>query len=260
MNRITARTSLFVICVFGVGCTGLKFADTPLNKALPQDYKNRVLWNETDVFKYNLEQLVGHIIYEEGTNGGYARGPRIVDRSKPPVMKAIEGGTIYESKIDRGAAAEGSYLAFAAKMDAKQSAEVQIIDNSQVFIPYENIPIGDLLKAGASTNGARKRFYIQGVLLAGVLTKYSSEITADASGVVGNTFGAKGNVYNERGEIARDVRISLLLLDLDKLSLLSSASNLKAAEVNRTLRAATAKGIKIESLKGIEDLQTEEMR
>ena len=248
------RLGIVFLSLILSGC-GLSFSNIPnFNKGLPEDFKRRVLWAETDIFKYNLEQLAGHVIYAKAAVGQYDRGPRYVKPQKAPVLKVIDSGQIYHSKIDRGAQAEGSYLAFAAALSDDQTADVNIIDTAQVFIPYEDVPMEDLLKEAAkpAPSGTTKRYYIQGVLLATVTTQYGVKIKADASGVVGNAFGAKGNVYNEEMTVGRDFRISLLLIDIDKLKQASSRKEMAGASAPLLLRESQADGFKVQKINGLE--------
>lgn len=232
------------------------FGDTPLNKTLPDDYKNRVLWTETDIFKYNLEQLVGHVIVHDPATGTFARGARHVSASKPPTLKAIEGGTLYHSKIDSRAASEGSYLAFAAKLSEEQTASVTITDTAHIFIPYEEIPSDAILQEAHRPKATPncKRYYIQGVLLTAVTTEYGTKLASDASGVVGDTFGAKGNVYNEDATLTKDVRISVLLLDVDDLAAILGGQNLRPEDRYKMMRAAAVTGLEVRGLEGAQDL------
>ena len=242
-------------CFLLIGCVGVRFSNVPqFNKGLPEDFKRRVLWNETDIFKYNLHQLAGHVIYAKEQTGEYDRGPRYVKPDTSPALKVVDSGQVYQSKIDNGAKAEGSYLSFSANLSDNQTVDVNIIDTAQVFIPYEDIPLNALL---AEANkpvppGTTKRYYVQGVLLATVLTRYGVEIKADASGVVGNAFGAKGNVYNEEQTVSRDFRISLLLIDLDRLSQLNSSKGFEPMAPKRLIRAARADGFNVERIDGIQ--------
>ena len=242
-------------CLFLMGCAGVRFSDVPqFNKGLPEDFKRRVLWNETDIFKYNLQQLVGHVIYAKGQTGEYDRGPRYVKLGTSPALKVVDSGQVYQSKIDNGAEAEGSYLSFAAKLSDSQTVDVNIIDTAQVFIPYEDVPVDDLLKEAnkPAPSGTTKRCYVQGVLLATVMTQYGVKVNADASGVVGNAFGAKGNVYNEEQTVSRDFRISLLLIDLDRLAQLHAAPGLQPWAADRLVRAARADGFSVQRIDGLQ--------
>ncbi len=249
------RIAILFLVIAVSGCNGIKFSNIPqFNKDLPEDFKRRVLWNDTAIFKYNLEQLAGHVIYAKAMAGQYDRGQRYIKPGKSPVSKVIDSGQIYHSKIDNGAKAQGSYLAFAANLSNDQTAEVNIIDTAQVFIPYEDVPVDDLLKEAAKPvePGTTNRYYIQGVLLSTVTTQYGIKINADASGVVGDAFGAKGNVYNQEQGISRDFRISLLLIDINKLKELHSAGRLAPLTTSALLKASQVEGLQVLQIKGIE--------
>jgi hypothetical protein len=252
-----ANLLFLLIALVLSGCTtgGLHFSEVALNEPLPDDFKKRVLWTSTDVFKYNLDQLVGHMIYEQAENPGkFERGPRYVDPDKPPVFKTIDGGIVYHSKVDRAAAAEGSYLVFAASIGGSNTVDVTIADTAQVFLPYERIPIAELVKESkkAPEKPATKRYYIQGVLLATVTRQAGSAIEANASGVVGDAYKAKGTVYHKASQVIRDVRISLLTIDIDRLAILGAGRNLEGQNAEALLKASRAEGFLVKELAGIE--------
>jgi hypothetical protein len=252
--RLSAKVFLGLVLLTGCDGGGVRFSDIPeFNKALPEDFKRRVLWNETDIFKYNLEQLAGHVIYAKGPAGEFDRGPRYLKPDKHPALKVVESGEVYHSKIDSGAQAEGNYLAFAAKLSGDQTASVSIADTAQAFIPYEDVPVENLLAEVQRPipSGSTKRYYIQGVLLATVLTQYGAKINADASGVAGTVFGAKGKVYREDETVSRDFRISLLLIDIDRLAQLSAESGVEASTSTSLLESARADGFTVNRLTGI---------
>src|SRR4051812_36189593 len=123
------RVGFSVLLLLG-GCA-TPWVDATLNEALPIDFKNRILWEQTDLFKYNLDQLVGHMIFDEDGSGHFKRGNRYVKKS--PEIKVIDSGIIYHSKIDRGAAAQGGYLVLAAELTNNVTMDISITDSAQVF-------------------------------------------------------------------------------------------------------------------------------
>jgi hypothetical protein len=204
-------------------CDGVKFADVEVNRPLPDEFKNRTFYAKTDIFKYRLSQLAGNVIVREADSTAYVRLDRVVPEGVVPIEKDVdeEGGEIYRSVVDRGASAEGSYLAFAGSLSANEIAKVQIRDRHWVFIdlvPAVRDAIADWVEDHPNDDPAVKRWYVQGALLASITTDYYQEIDATASGVVGETLGAKGEVYNRFRETATDFRISLELLDIDALA------------------------------------------
>lgn len=213
-----------LVFVFTYGCGGgIKFADEPMNRSLPEDYKNRKIYQQSDIFKYKLDSLVGRILVCKQKIGDKSKldcdlklAPIRKDNSTP-LIKTPEQ-KVYSSKIDRGAAAEGSYLAFAAKLSADQAAEVLITDSVLVFIQDDDIPI-EKLKAYVKANpkvGNENRYWIQGALLATIITRNLIKIDSNASGVVGTATGLKGQVYKNEGLEAIDYKISLLMPDIDR--------------------------------------------
>lgn len=211
--------AIFIMAIAFIGC-GVRFKDAPINLELPDDFKTRNLLDRTAIWRFNMPELVGTVLYLE-QDGSYSRHRRFVKEGYVAKLRLVEDSEkkIYSSRIDRGIAAEGSYLVFAAKLDAKQIAEVNIEDVSHVFINDADIPWERLVeeaKAQAS-NPDISRYWVQAALLSTIKIDYYSEISANASGVVGETFGAKGTVYNKQSTTVHDYKISLLLIDLDRL-------------------------------------------
>jgi len=211
--------AVFIIAIAFIGC-GVRFKDAPINLELPDDFKTRNLLDRTAIWRFNMPELAGTVLYLE-QDGSYSRHRRFVKEGYVAILRFVEDSEkkIYSSRVDRGIVAEGSYLVFAANLDAKQIAEVNIEDVSLVFINDADIPWERLVEEAnaQAPNPGIHRYWIQAALLSSITIDYYSEISTSASGVVGETFGAKGNVYNKQGTTAHDYKISLELIDLDRL-------------------------------------------
>lgn len=218
-----ALLSATVAAIFLGGCGGIEFADEQINRSLPDDFKNRNIYPETDIFKYKLDSLVGRILIcapdqvSERVFDCDLKLMRITTAGTAPETTTPEQ-QVWSSKIDQRAATQGSYLAFAANFSAEQAAEILITDSALVFIEDGDVPITELrdyVQDNTKPPNAR-RFWIQGALLATIIQRDLVKIDANAEGVVGNTTGLKGSVYNKREQDSVDYRISLLLTDIDR--------------------------------------------
>ena len=221
---------IILVCMaFLNACAGVKFADERVNKNLPEDFKKRNIYPETDIFKYKLDSLVGRILVckpgqvSERVYDCDLKITRILKTDSatnqpiPPETITPER-IVYSSKIDRGAAAQGSYLTFAGSFSAEQVAELLITDSSLVFANDNDVPVSEILNYVSSNpkQEGEERFWIQGALLATLIQRDLVKIKSDAEGVVGNTSGVKGEVYNNRGQESIDYRISLLMPNIDR--------------------------------------------
>jgi hypothetical protein len=238
------------------GCSNshqIQFADTPLNQSLPDDFKNRVLWTQTDQFKYHLDQLVGHIIYNESGSTNFERGPRYIDPQKMPALKTIAEGTVYHSKVNQAAAFQGGYLAFAANIHATNAVDVSITDTAEIFIPYDDIPMQALLDEAKKPKPtpSTKRYYVQGALLATVIMQSGRQFDASASAGVAEAYKAEGHLYDQTSQTAKDVRISIVPLDIDRLSVLAAGRNLEGESLATILRASRVYGIQVGFIGGL---------
>lgn len=215
--------------IFLCSCAGVKFSDEQINKNLPNDYRNRNIYPETDILKYKLDSLVGRILVckpkqiNDRVYNCDLKVTRILKKDAstgqivPPETITPER-LVYSSKIDRGAAAQGSYLTFASSFSADQVAEILITDSSLVFANDDDVPIQEILSYVKKNPKAddETRFWIQGALLATIVQRDLVKIKSDAEGVVGNTSGIKGQVYNTSGQGSIDYRISLLMPNIDR--------------------------------------------
>lgn len=210
-------------------CSGVTFTDEQVNKNLPEDYKNRNIYPETDIFKYQINSLIGRILVckpDQINNKVYDCDLKItrILKTDPTTSQHIPPETItpdklvYSSKIDRQAAAQGSYLTFASSFSASQVAELLITDSSLVFVNDNDVPISAILSYVDSNpkKEDEERFWVQGALLATLIQRDLVKIKSDAEGVIGNTSGIKGQVYNNRGQESIDYRISLLIPNIDR--------------------------------------------
>jgi len=244
-----------ILSVSITGCSGVKFASDPnFNRNLPQDFVKRDLYEKTDIFKYRLDDLVGHILVcktvtdKPKTEDCELKLTRII-KDNTSLVTEMPKQAIYRSKVNSAAATQGSYLAFTANFSVDQIAEVTITDSTLIAVKAEDVPI-DALKTYVTNNpndGLVKRYWIQAALLATLVQKDYTKIKADASGVVGNTTGIGGSVYNEHGSDSYDWRISMLLPDIDKD--LDKKFALSGEDT-------PGSGLTIRSIQGLNQLQT----
>lgn len=221
--KVIVSCAVVITMVLLAGCAGVKFSDEQINKDLPEDFKRRNIYPNTDILKYKLDSVVGRILI---CRPDQVQG-RVYDCDLK-ITRIVKNGTspdtqnpdqiVYSSKIDRRASAKGSYLVLAAGFDAEQVAEILITDSALVFINDSDVPIEEL-KAYVETHSPaeqERRFWIQGALLATIIQRDLVKIEANAKGVIGNTSGIEGSVYNHRGQESVDYRISLLMPDIDR--------------------------------------------
>lgn len=258
------RWATCVAALAAVGCSGLRFGSVPVNEELPEDWKNRNLYHNTAHFKYQLQDLAGSLLQKKEGEKEFTRIGRQVAPGYVPALKVIDDGKVYESKVDRGAEVQGSYLAWVAKLQGNQKAGVLIQDVSSVFIPYPDIPWKELAKLAVANppQPGVQRFYVQGALLSSIVIEKYMEIEASASGVMGPAVGIGGKVYARQGSVSRDFRIALELIDIDKLNreILASAEKSPEAwadkclkmtllEYDETLRRLRAAKVEIEDIR-----------
>lgn len=229
-------------------CAGVRFADEGINKGLPEDWKNRIVYKQTDILKYDISQIPGQILFctdvAEGEKDCKIQVDRYVKNGTGVLIKTPEA-IVYNSKIDSKASAQGSYLAFAAQIQAGHVEEVSITDSIVVYYKFEDVPIAELKRYAATVSSPPgvKRYWIQGALLSTINRNSLTEIDADAKSVIGNTAGVSGKVYNKGITIQNDYRLSFLLADLD---------DRPSVEKNRPMSLKSVVGMR-SMIKGIDD-------
>lgn len=223
-HRPFASISLLVLAL--TGCVGVKFNPSPLNVPLPDNFAKRSLWGDTGILQYRLDGLVGHVLVAE-PDELFKRKQQILRDGYSLVQVAIDGGEVYQSKIDSRAAGGANagipLLGFAAKLGAEQTMEVVITDTSMVFIEPKDIPIEKLITEASKPNPDNlRRVWVQAVMLTQVVKRMHTKVDADTT-VTGSTFGANGKVFNEAGVFQRDPKITMLLVDLEDLAQMTAA-------------------------------------
>jgi hypothetical protein len=252
------KAAIYLMAIVCIGC-GVRFKNASFNLTLPDYFKARNLYDKTDIWRFKMPELVGSVLYLEPKSESYERGRRIAREGYVAKLEVIEDSErkVYYSRVDRSIAAEGSYLLFAANLDASQMADVNIEDVSLVFINDADIPWEELIAEAKrpKSNPETSRYWVQGALLSTLTINYYTEISSSASGVVGETFGAKGKVYNKQSAASRDFRISLELIDLDKLASATQAPepekrlHLDLAQRNVIIRQSLARGLVLRNIK-----------
>lgn len=242
------------VSVLFAGCSGIKFSSNAVNKTIPDDLKNRTFWSETDIFKYKLEQLTGNIIYTTDSGATFIRGSRVVDEANPPMLETIKDGLLYSSKINRDIETSVSIVAaFKSNLKATNVVDFKVTDIIKSFIDFEKIPL-DRIKEIIQKKELKgvKKYYIQGALLTSITSQYANEIKGNAEGVVGGAYGINGKVYNEEATFIQDYKISLALIDLDKLDVLLKGKPLLEDKKQRTdmLKASVSKEVSVNSISG----------
>jgi hypothetical protein len=225
--RFYPLCTILAICVLFGGCPfssdGVRFSDVTLTNDIPQSFKDRNVYpDQSGILKYKLEQIAGSIIYHEPNAEYYDLKKIVLPKNYHPVLEIVKDdlGKVFEGTVNRNAAVKGSYLSFAASLDAKSIATFSIRDRVMVFVNSDDVPWEALVREARvqKPNPATKRYWIQGALMSSLDAVMLTEISANASAVVGPTLGAEAKVYNKSGQEIHDYKISVHLIDLDKLA------------------------------------------
>ncbi len=253
----------FVVIGLAVGCSGVKFASSPMNMPLPRNIAKRSVWEDTGILKYRLDGLVAHVLVAKG-DGTYKRKQQLLKDGCQLDQVAIDGGNVYQSKIDSRVVGDANLsvpiLGFANKLQADQAMEVVINDTMMIFIESKDIPVDKLMAEAEKPNPDKlDRFWVQAVMLTQVVKRLHTKIEAGTT-VIGATFGANGQLYNESGVFHSDPKITMLLVNIDDFSkgfrekkyakdgiVDTAGTRYKSGEIERALTDSTiAKAIRID--------------
>ncbi|MDX1548441.1 MAG: hypothetical protein R3247_15690 [Rhodothermales bacterium] len=207
-----------------IGCQGVRFADAPVNEHLPTAFTERAVY-PGGVAGYEFQDLVGRIILiEEGHNPlpvGLVRHTGF----SPRVIPITEPNNYYRSRIQRGAEAQGAYLAFVARFQADEMAELTLVDVARAGITLDSTHIWDELLAALTRwvrthpkdSSAQTRLWVQSVVLTRRIFNTHSKISANASGQIGHVTGVETGVYRRSEEDIQSVLIGLEAFDVDRM-------------------------------------------
>jgi hypothetical protein len=237
LNSKTMKIKFLTLITFVFsGCAGVKFANAPVNKPLPETFTNRSLY-PAGVAAYEFQDLVGNILRIKANQNPLRIGMIRPNNFVSVVIPITESNNYYKSRIQKGAESKGSYLAFAADFSEEQLAEIELIDIARAGIRFENDTIFDQITSRAQewvrnnpkTDTSVTRVWIKSVVLTKTIYNEFTNVGIKASGQVGDVVGVTTGVYNKSAETIRSVLISFEAFDIDELvkNSINSTTNLK---------------------------------
>lgn len=207
-----------------LGCGGLRIADSPASRAFPPELRERQVFKTVGVYGRDLSGLVGHILYAKKTKGvcpsTYTDADLGLRQYLVPNAKLLPDNKVekrYESKIDKNASIDASYLTFTAGLSSKQMAEVIVTDTMSMIISNSDIPVKELEAIALTPLGPEDcdRFYIRGAILTTIVYKVFNERSGKGT-ASGTTFGANGKVYSSDSEYSLDYKLGITVLPIRK--------------------------------------------
>lgn len=231
--------AVLVAVALTCGCSGVKFAATPVNRQIPEAFTQRTIYPGS-VAGYDFQDLVGNILFiETGKN------PLRIDVIRPAghvnaVIPITDSNNFYRSRIQAGAEAQGSYLAFAAKFSAEEMAELTLDDIARAGIELRDEATWTDIKnkiiawvqVHPKTNPNSSRLWIKSVVLSRRVYNSYTKIDANASGQIGDVTGVKTGVYRKDEDGIKSVMIGFDAFDVDRLA--TEASKKKALSFSPT--------------------------
>jgi len=207
------------------GCSGVKFAAAPINRQIPEAFTQRSVY-PGGVAGYDLQDLVGNILFVET-----GKDPLRIDVIRPvgyvnAVIPITNSNNFYRSRIQAGAEAQGSYLAFAAKFSAEEMAELTLDDIARAGIELKDEATWTDIKnkiiawvrGHSKTNPNSSRLWIKSVVLSRRVYNSHTKIDANASGQVGDVTGVKTGVYRKDEDGIKSVMLGFEAFDVDRLA------------------------------------------
>jgi len=218
---------LLLLSLIIISCSGVKFANSPVNSPLPDSFTKRALY-PGGVAGYEFNDLVGNIIKLEPNHDPLRMGVIVPEGFRNEIIPIVEAesNNYFKSRIQRGAEINGSYLAFAANFSVDQLAELELIDIARAGISFVNPAtyneiekaLTDYVKNHPKQQGdTSKRIWIKSVVLTRQVYHTFTNVGAHASGVVGEVVGVSTGVYNKNDLSTRSVIIAFESFDIDEL-------------------------------------------
>lgn len=242
--------SSFVAALLTAGCAGVKFAPAPVNKPVPEVFTQRSIY-PAGVAGYYFQDLVGNILFVKA-NSDTLR----IDVIRPSayvnaVTPITDSNNFYRSRIQKGAEAQGSYLAFAAKFSAEDMAELTLDDIARAGIELKDeatwTEIRNKVVAWVQTHpksdASAVRLWVKSVVLSRRVYNSHTKIEADASGQVGDVTGVKTGVYRKDEEGIKSVMLGFEAFDVDKLASEASKPGVMAVKPSELLEKARYLGV-----------------
>ncbi len=213
-------------------CSGVKFANSPTNKALPDSFTKRSLY-PAGVAGYEFQDLVGNIIKIKANEDPVRIGVIRPDTYDNAVIPITDPNNYYKSRVQKGAEAQGSYLSFAAEFSAEQLAELELVDIARAGITLDNSTVFQQILTKATSwvqqhpknDTSIKRLWIKSVVLTRRIYNDFTNVGAKASGQVGNVVGVSTGVYNKSEESDKSVIISFESFDIDEFVKVASGKD-----------------------------------
>lgn len=216
---------VLLLILAGITGCGVTFGKAPVNAPLPDEFTKRAIYNGA-IAGYDFQDLVGNILFIPATGD-----PLRIDLIRPKgykndVIAIPDPNNYYHSRIQRGAEAKGSYLAFAASFKDDEMAELTLLDKARAGIQITDTAIwADIknqilgwVKVHPKADPNSQRLWVKSVVLSGRMYKSSSHISANASGQVGNVVGMSTGVYHMNDDEIKSVTIGFESFDIDKLA------------------------------------------
>jgi hypothetical protein len=225
---------VFAILVLTLtGCAGVRFAQSPVNTDLPESFTKRALY-PAGIAAYDFQDLVGNILKIKQNEDPLRIGIVRPNTYEAKVIPIDDPNNYYKSRIQRGASAKGSYLAFTGSFSADQLAEVELIDIARSGISFDNQNIFQEIVDTAKkwvqnhpkTDPTIKRLWVKSAVLTRKLYNEFVKIDANASGQTGEVVGVSTGIYNKNSTIIKSVILGFEALDIDELVNQSSSFTL----------------------------------
>src|SRR5438132_642117 len=219
------RYSALLALGFSLACSGVKLAAAPVNKQIPESFTQRSVY-PGGVAGYDFQDLVGNILFVEG-----GKDPLRIEVIRPSayisaVIPISDSNNFYRSRIQKGAEAQGAFLAFAAKFSAEDMAELTLDDIARAGIEFKDEAtwtevknkIISWVQVHPNNNQNASRLWIKSVVLSRRVYNGHTKIDADASGQVGDVTGVKTGIYHKDEEGIKGVMLGFEAFDVDKLA------------------------------------------
>ncbi|SKB52151.1 hypothetical protein [Dyadobacter psychrophilus] len=200
----------------------------PVNKVLPDDYTNRLLFKNTSIVREDLASFVGSIVYvDTAGNAQIVYPPSLLRASgRPATTVPLSDQVVYESKLTSDWEADVKLALlkqlFSSELNSsgKRGYSVIIQDIASTKISQDSLKwdkVFDIALNVPKPSDTKCRCLIMNSILTNINYKQFTEIDNKLKIGVGEVFAADGVKYNSQNSLnSKDYRLSYWCYDIDK--------------------------------------------
>jgi hypothetical protein len=191
------------------------------NEELPQSYLQRTFIKKLAASTYDIFLVPGYIVKFNPVTNEYEKKTLtpVIRKNKVLVSEVIQDGTIYSSKINKGASFNGSFVIGGLSVSNKQIMELLVQDVTKSSVPdslIDAVSIKNIVDNQIPADQRQYYFYVKNAVLTLINYRVFRESKIDTK--VNTTYvTVEGKVYNSNEKFSRERVVSVELVSLNEI-------------------------------------------